>query len=98
MATPRFLEQLHDDLSADLAQIAARFKNAKITLIVRSPDLADGDVVLTDDNLELAVAALRKLENKAMHVIEPRSITSHWYCAGCGRKVTWKTQSKHKCE
>ena len=63
------LAQLHDDLSADLNRIARRFKSPLLTLIVRNPQLADGDVVLTNDpDHEAAVAALvrfvRKEESK----------------------------------
>lgn len=55
--------QLHDDLSRDLERIAKRFKpGAKLTLVVRHPSLSDADVVLTDDDTEAAIAAIRKLE------------------------------------
>lgn len=55
------LTQLHLDLDRDLKRIAKRFKSPKITLVVRNPQLADADVVLTDDDPELAIAAIRKL-------------------------------------
>jgi len=55
------LRQLHYDLDRDLKRIAKRFKNPKITLVVRNLDVADGDVVLTDDDTEAAIAAIRKL-------------------------------------
>jgi hypothetical protein len=48
-------------LHADLKRIAKRFKNPRITLIVRNPDVHDGDVVLTDDDPALAMAALEHL-------------------------------------
>jgi hypothetical protein len=54
------LHQLHLDLSADLARIAKRFKSPKLTLVVRNPRLADGDVVLTDDDPEKAIASIRR--------------------------------------
>lgn len=53
------LQQLRFDLDADLKRIAKRFRNPKITLIVRNPDVADGDVVLTDDDPEAAIITLR---------------------------------------
>ncbi len=43
------IAQLHRDLGDDLTEIAARFKNPLITLIVRNPDVEDGDVVLSND-------------------------------------------------
>lgn len=49
------------DLSREMKRIAARFKHPKITLIVRNPDVADGDVVLTDDDPLLAIESLQKL-------------------------------------
>jgi hypothetical protein len=61
MADP-VVVQLHHDLDSDLKRIARRFKAPKITLIVRNAALPDGDVVLTDDDLELAIAALRRLQ------------------------------------
>ncbi len=56
------IQQLREDLSEDLNRIARRFKkNPKLTLVVRNPDLADGDVVLSNDDPELAIAAIRGL-------------------------------------
>ena len=48
-----------------LEQIACCFKNPKVTLLVRSPDLADGDFILTDDELEAAVAAIQRLADRS---------------------------------
>lgn len=62
-------QQLHADLSDDLRRIARRFKAPRITLVVRNPALADGDVVLTDDDLELAVAAIRKLQDEMLRKV-----------------------------
>lgn len=60
------LAQLHHDLDGDLRRIAARFKpGAKLTLVVRSPNFpGDTGVVLTDDNLDLAIAEIRKLQGE----------------------------------
>lgn len=74
MSTPQHLLHLHEDLSADLDRIARRFKDPKITLVVRAPELKDGDVVLTNDNLESAIEAIRRLEAKAAHVIETTDV------------------------
>lgn len=52
---------VHEQLSKALDRIKARFLNPKITLIVRNPDVADGDIVLTDDDPLLAIEALEKL-------------------------------------
>ena len=53
---------LHHKLDAELKKIARLFRNPKITLVIRNPDLADGDVVLTDDDPEAVIAAIRCLE------------------------------------
>jgi hypothetical protein len=56
------LDKLHADIAEHLESIKAMFKDgAKITLIVRNPNLKDGDVLLTDDVVNEAVKALRKL-------------------------------------
>jgi len=58
------LHQLHADLSADLERIASRFKSPKLTLVIRAPDLADGDVVLSDDDLDEAIGAIERLKSR----------------------------------
>lgn len=58
------LSQLHQKLAVHLEQISELFKNPKITLVVRSPDLPDGDVVLTDDELDKAIAAIERLKGR----------------------------------
>ena len=58
------LQRLYYQLQDDLDRIAKRFKAPKVTLIVRNPALADGDVVLSDDDLEAAIEALRRLQRE----------------------------------
>lgn len=58
--TDPVIVQLHRDLDADLKRIARRFKSPRITLVIRNPQVADGDMVLTDDDPEAAIAAIRK--------------------------------------
>ena len=58
------LQQLHLNLDYYLQRIAGHFKNPKITLVIRNPDLADGDVVLSDDDPEAAIVAIRRLQEK----------------------------------
>lgn len=53
-----------NSIGASLDDIATHFKNPKITLVVRSPDLNDGDVVMTSDNLDDAVAAIQRFNAK----------------------------------
>ena len=58
------MRRLQDDLSDDLDRIMKRFKNPKVTLIVRAPDLPDGDVVIGNDNLDEAIAAVQRLKDR----------------------------------
>ena len=61
--TNKVLRELHENLSDDLDRIGRHFKNpVKITLIVRNPGMGDADVYLTDDDFELAIAAVRSLQ------------------------------------
>lgn len=48
-------------LQDDLDRIKKRFKECKVTLVVRNPALADGDVVIGDDNLDDAIAAINRM-------------------------------------
>ena len=50
-----------DDIAGHLDAIKAHFKNPRITLVVRAPDLSDGDLVLTDDDVFLAIVAIKKV-------------------------------------
>lgn len=64
MAKPT-LEDVHIEISGHLAEISKIFvKSAKITLIVRNPDQADGDVIVGDDDLDSVIAAINKLKNR----------------------------------
>lgn len=61
------LERIRYELACDLEEIAARFKNPRMTLIVRSPDLEDGDIVISDDDLDTAIASIQKLRAAGRH-------------------------------
>lgn len=56
------VEQLFYALHDDLERIARRFKpGAKLTLVVRQPNVpGDAGVVIGDDDIELAIAELRR--------------------------------------
>jgi hypothetical protein len=55
---------VRDEVSRHLERIAGYFTSPKITLIVRAPQLEDGDLILTDDNLDEAIAAILKLKGQ----------------------------------
>jgi hypothetical protein len=57
------LARLHQAISDHLEAISDFFtQKPKITIVIRTPWLECGDVVLTDDDSELAIAAIKRLE------------------------------------
>ena len=61
------LQRLHADISESLNDIAALFdpkQEPKITLIVRTPWLEDGDVLMGNDDYDEAIAAINRLRFK----------------------------------
>ena len=63
------LRELHVELNDDLRRIASRFVTPpKITLVIRHSEKADGGCVLSDDDLELAIGEIRRLQEKAEFV------------------------------
>lgn len=55
------LDQLHNDLSADLERVKRRFKpGVKVTLVIRRPYNVEADVVIGDDDLSEAIAAINR--------------------------------------
>ena len=73
MKPTKNIMRLHQDLQTDLDRISARFKNAKVTLIVRNPDIPNGDVVIGNDELDSAIESVRRLQAKSafMFIIKP---------------------------
>ena len=51
-------------MAVHLGRIRKYFLNSKIALLVRAPDLADGDFLMTDDGLDEAIAKLQRLKAK----------------------------------
>jgi hypothetical protein len=59
------LVNLHADISAHLEAISELFtQRPKITIIIRTPWLKDGGVLLSDDNMDDAIAEIRRLEKR----------------------------------
>lgn len=60
--TMRSLTRRLNDL---LFEIESCFKSgAKVTLIVRNPCVDDGDVVMGNDDYDLAIGAINKMRNR----------------------------------
>jgi len=60
------LKRLHADISRKLHEIDALFtRSPKITIVFRMPWTDDGGVLLTNDELELAIAEIRRLADKS---------------------------------
>jgi hypothetical protein len=61
------LHQLHYDISHKLNEIASLFKDGvalKITLLLRTPELPDGGVLMTSDDLDAAISEINRLRVK----------------------------------
>jgi hypothetical protein len=57
------LREVRYSISNHLEEIATYFKpGIKLTIVCRHPGLPDGGVVMTDDDLGLAIAEIRKLQ------------------------------------
>lgn len=60
------LERLHFDIGGYLVDIEKLFNcPVKITLVVRMPDMADGGVLLSNDDIQSAIAEIVRLKDKA---------------------------------
>lgn len=55
---------VQETINHHLNEIAGLFKAPKITLVVRAPNLPDGDLVMTADDLDQAVAAIQRLKER----------------------------------
>ena len=58
-------QHVTDDIADHMDAIASHFKNPKVTLVVRAPDLGDGDLIMTADILADAIAAIDRLRMRA---------------------------------
>lgn len=61
------LTELHAIIANHAGEIADLFKRShgiKVTILARNPTLEDGDVVVSNDSIEAAISALRKLESR----------------------------------
>lgn len=59
------LETLRADVADHLEEICKLFtQRPKITIVIRTPWLKDGGVVLTDDDFDAAVGEINRLRNR----------------------------------
>ena len=61
------LRGLHFALSEHLNEIAGLFKNdidVKLTLVIRTPELGDGGVLISNDEYDAAIAEINRLRVK----------------------------------
>jgi hypothetical protein len=59
------LQDIQQEISGHLAMIARLFVDPKITIVIRQPGNDEGDVVLTDDEFDEAIEALRRTRRRA---------------------------------
>lgn len=71
---PDFRVQLRDQIADWLADLEPMFdRRCKLTFVMRAPHLADGDLIVTADDVPAVIKALERLhgyepvENKAGH-------------------------------
>jgi len=65
------LQLLHADISDHLEAISKLFtQRPKITIVIRTPWLEDGGVLLSDDNFDEAIAEIQRL--RASEITAPR--------------------------
>lgn len=59
------LSEVHAEVAEHCSQVAKYFKpGAKVTILIRNPHLADGDMVVSDDSMDSAIGALARLKEK----------------------------------
>ena len=51
-------------ISTHLEAIERMFKAPKVTLVIRNPELEDGDLIVTNDNFEDAIEAIKNLKDR----------------------------------
>jgi hypothetical protein len=56
------LQSVIADHLEDICKLFAQ--RPKITIVIRTPWLEDGDVILSDDDFDLAIAAINRLRNR----------------------------------
>jgi hypothetical protein len=65
------LADLHRVIANHAGEIADLFKSgAKVSIVVRNPSLADGDVFISDDSIDEVQRALDRLAVKQEHRLE----------------------------
>lgn len=53
-----------DTILWHMGEIKLLFKNPKVTIVVRNPDLKDGDLIVTEDNIYDVIASIKKLQER----------------------------------
>jgi hypothetical protein len=56
------LFKVQQEIEEVLKNIEPLFLNARLTLIVRNPDLQDGDMILTKDDLDEVIKSIEALK------------------------------------
>lgn len=69
------LKNLEAEIANHSAQVAAIFKpGCKVTILVRNPGVEGGLVLVTDDDINLAIASLQKLQSKEERKLTPGDV------------------------
>lgn len=68
------LTELHARVANHAGEVADLFKRGsgvKVTILARNPSAEDADVVVTDDSIDAAIAALQRLKSKEEKKLTP---------------------------
>lgn len=65
MTNTAALSRAHSEVADHCGEVAKLFKpGAKVTILIRNPHIEDGDMVVSDDSMDLAISALARLKEK----------------------------------
>lgn len=68
------LQDTHEEVATALAHLARLFApHCKLSFVMRSPKIEDGDMLVTDDDPALVIAAIQKLSEREKRVLGRRS-------------------------
>jgi hypothetical protein len=58
------IRELFVSLQGDLDRVCRKFEHPKVTLVVRAPELEDGDVVISNDDPDAVIVAITRHKNR----------------------------------
>lgn len=68
------IQAIQKELQQHVERISSLFINAKVTLIIRMPDIEDSNLLLSDDEVEKVVDAMQNLQNKGLRTSTSKGV------------------------